>query len=249
MTLQDKIASLRKESNLSQSEVAEQMGVQFQTVSRWENGYRVPELDNLIKIADVFGVSLDIFRQDVSDLHLPHPLGKEMFGKETPRLNEVPLKFGSTQATSEEKAILGFCGAYLDSLPKEFFVQGAGQNSEYGIGRYFWERNLDLLMFIGFVPPLQEENPDFAFSISINTERPLSEEMLAQCKVLQKTDGESENWIYAPIECGFVPNSTTIGKEMPPSIKKTVDTSLKTVMQIARTALETPMFEMFGRGK
>lgn len=54
-----KIRRLRKERELTQSQFAEAICVSFQAVSNWERGIVPPELDNLIAIADFFGVLVD----------------------------------------------------------------------------------------------------------------------------------------------------------------------------------------------
>lgn len=59
MTLAEKILTLRTGRNLSQGELAEKLEVSRQSVSKWETGQSVPELDKLIKLADLFGVSVD----------------------------------------------------------------------------------------------------------------------------------------------------------------------------------------------
>lgn len=59
MSLSEKILHLRTQKGLSQLELAEQLGVSRQSVSKWETGQSVPDLDKLIKLADLFGVSVD----------------------------------------------------------------------------------------------------------------------------------------------------------------------------------------------
>lgn len=57
--LSEKIRSLRKNSGLSQEELAERIDVSRQAVSKWELGSAVPTADKLVELADFFGVSLD----------------------------------------------------------------------------------------------------------------------------------------------------------------------------------------------
>ena len=59
MSLSEKILSLRTGLGLSQEELAEQLAVSRQSVSKWETGQSVPDLDKLIKLADLFGISVD----------------------------------------------------------------------------------------------------------------------------------------------------------------------------------------------
>ena len=59
MNLQDNLIQLRKQKGFSQEELAYQLGVSRQSVSKWEAGISLPELDRLIEIADLYKVSLD----------------------------------------------------------------------------------------------------------------------------------------------------------------------------------------------
>ena len=59
MILADKIIELRKKAGWSQEELAAQLGVTRQSVSKWENDTAQPELSKLTIMCDLFGVSLD----------------------------------------------------------------------------------------------------------------------------------------------------------------------------------------------
>ena len=49
---------LRKQKGLTQEQIAEKFNVSNRTVSRWENGYNLPDLDILIEISDYYEVDL-----------------------------------------------------------------------------------------------------------------------------------------------------------------------------------------------
>ena len=59
MTLGQRIQELRKQHNLSQEGLGEKLGVSRQAVSRWEMDGAVPEVDKLVALSRVFGVSLN----------------------------------------------------------------------------------------------------------------------------------------------------------------------------------------------
>ncbi len=59
MDLGKRIYELRKEKNLSQGELAEMLEVSRQSISKWETDSSVPELDKLLKMSTIFGISLD----------------------------------------------------------------------------------------------------------------------------------------------------------------------------------------------
>ena len=55
----NRLLQYRKENNLSQEELAEKIGVSRQAVSKWERAEASPDTDNLIRLAEIYGVSLD----------------------------------------------------------------------------------------------------------------------------------------------------------------------------------------------
>ena len=59
MTLGEKISALRAARGMKQDELAAALGVSRQSVSKWETGASVPELDKLVQLAGLFGVTLD----------------------------------------------------------------------------------------------------------------------------------------------------------------------------------------------
>ena len=70
----NRLLQYRKENNLSQEELAERIGVSRQAVSKWERAEASPDTDNLIRLAEVYGVSLD----------------EMLTGKKTEPQNETP---------------------------------------------------------------------------------------------------------------------------------------------------------------
>ncbi len=59
MSIGNKIYELRVSNNLSQSDLADRLDVSRQSVSKWETDSSIPDLDKLIKMCDIFNVSLD----------------------------------------------------------------------------------------------------------------------------------------------------------------------------------------------
>ena len=59
MTIADRIIKLRKDAGLSQEAFAEKLGVSRQSVSKWESGNVMPDLNNLVAMCELFGVSSD----------------------------------------------------------------------------------------------------------------------------------------------------------------------------------------------
>ena len=59
MELSERILTLRKQKGLSQSELADLIGVSRQAVSKWESGQALPDLDKIIVLSDIFDISID----------------------------------------------------------------------------------------------------------------------------------------------------------------------------------------------
>lgn len=59
MTLGQRIQKGRKENGLSQEDLAEQLGVSRQAASRWENDNGYPEMEKIIRLSQIYQVSLD----------------------------------------------------------------------------------------------------------------------------------------------------------------------------------------------
>lgn len=59
MTLSDRLQVLRKSHNLSQEQLAEKLNVSRQAISKWESGQANPDINNLLKLSDIYETSTD----------------------------------------------------------------------------------------------------------------------------------------------------------------------------------------------
>jgi len=64
MILAEKIIKLRKQNGWSQEDLAMHMGVSRQSVSKWESMTSIPDLDKIVKLSQLFGVSTDYLLKD-----------------------------------------------------------------------------------------------------------------------------------------------------------------------------------------
>ena len=64
MILAEKIALLRRQNGWSQEELADQLNVSRQAVSKWEGGTSIPDLDKILKLSALFEVSTDYLLKD-----------------------------------------------------------------------------------------------------------------------------------------------------------------------------------------
>lgn len=60
MELQEKLNILRKQHKLTQMELAHELEVSRQAISKWEQGTALPSTENLIRLAELYGVSVEV---------------------------------------------------------------------------------------------------------------------------------------------------------------------------------------------
>ena len=107
MILADKIINERKKNGWSQEELAEMLEVSRQSVSKWEGAQSVPDLQKILKMAEVFGVSTDYLLKDEIE---PEPI-KENAG------SMIPTDGGNVRRVSMEEAS-EFISLKKEILPK-----------------------------------------------------------------------------------------------------------------------------------
>ncbi|MBQ4649102.1 MAG: helix-turn-helix transcriptional regulator [Firmicutes bacterium] len=73
MTLGERIMTLRTERQMSQSDLAEALDVSRQSISKWETDTSVPELEKLVMLCDIFGVSMDMLVRGVGEKESEEP--------------------------------------------------------------------------------------------------------------------------------------------------------------------------------
>ncbi len=94
MTLGKNIVRLRTQKNWSQGDLADALEISRQSVSKWETDVSIPELDNLLRLSALFGVTLDELVR-----------GEELPKTETamPAAQTVPTSFASQVTPEREK--------------------------------------------------------------------------------------------------------------------------------------------------
>lgn len=78
----NRLVKLRKEKGLSQEDLAAQIGISRQAVSKWERAEASPDTDNLILLARLYGISLDTLL--ATEDEIPEPRREEPFRSEDP---------------------------------------------------------------------------------------------------------------------------------------------------------------------
>lgn len=114
MTLAEKILSLRTQRGMSQDDLAEKMEVSRQSVSKWETGQSTPDLDKIIRLADLFGVSVDELVREGERPQPPEPPQPQVVYVERRRELSPVQKLGVVMEISGAAlAIIGLMGAPL----------------------------------------------------------------------------------------------------------------------------------------
>lgn len=83
MIIADKIVSLRKRAGWSQEELAEKLGVTRQSVSKWEGAQSVPDMDKVVSMSRLFGVTTDYLLKDELEEDAPCAVAED---------NDPPLR-------------------------------------------------------------------------------------------------------------------------------------------------------------
>lgn len=139
MIFADKLIALRRQSGWSQEELAQQLGVTRQSVSKWEGAQAVPELDKILQLSRLFGVSVDYLLKD--ELEQPGPCA----AAEEPSLRRVSMEEANAFLAAKEQTAgpmaLGIalcilspvCLFFLTTLA-EFRNTPLSENAAAGIG-------------------------------------------------------------------------------------------------------------------
>lgn len=113
--LSEKIYSLRKKKGLSQEELAFQLDVSRQAVSKWESGASVPESSKLIALSEYFNVSVDYLIKDKAE-EIPENSEKEEEKRETPAAHEKNISHNKKTVAGLTVCLLGAAGMLIWGL-------------------------------------------------------------------------------------------------------------------------------------
>ena len=91
MTLGERIAAFRNAQKLSQGDLAEKLNVSRQSVSKWETNTSVPELDKLLQLSELFGVTLDelVRGNTAEEKTAPEPVQTQVIVQQTMNTQKI----------------------------------------------------------------------------------------------------------------------------------------------------------------
>ena len=130
MILADKIIRLRKKNGWSQEELAEKINVSRQAVSKWESAQTVPDLEKILMLGALFGVTTDYLLKD--------EIESEEFssGGEDSAVLRLTLAEANEYLAWEEKSSLRIAAAtflcVFSPIPL-VFLAGAAEAAKYGV--------------------------------------------------------------------------------------------------------------------
>lgn len=94
MTIGEKIKKLREEQNISQEHLAKMLDVSWRLVAKWERSDAIPEIDKIVRLSEIFGVSTDVLINDDIELN----------STEAPKKQKHTLSFSEVSEFIEAKS-------------------------------------------------------------------------------------------------------------------------------------------------
>ena len=144
MTFGDKLQFLRKTKGISQEQLASQLEISRQAISKWENNSSIPDVENIMKLSNIFEVSTDYLLKsevEISKLDMKN------------NSNQGKLKISSLGSIF---IILGFIGVFIMGILSAIRpVSIIGDRNISGFPAYLisneivWLFALCLLTFVG----------------------------------------------------------------------------------------------------
>lgn len=147
MTVGQKIKKLRNEKNLTQKDLADQVHVTFQTVSKWENDENEPDIGTLRELTKLFGCSMDYLLSEDDEQPVEEP--KQEVVEATPVVAPVEQVTKTIIIHQKEMHVCERCKKDIpeDELAMEQICTrpaGRGHSAEYRQG-YYHQHCLDEL--------------------------------------------------------------------------------------------------------
>ena len=99
MILGEKIAQLRRNNGWSQEELADKMEVSRQAVSKWESNQTTPDLERILRLSSLFGVTIDYLLKDDAAPEIPRAEAEE-----DPQIRLISLADAADYLTLRERA-------------------------------------------------------------------------------------------------------------------------------------------------
>lgn len=110
----ERLQALRKKAGYSQEQVAEMLGLSRQAISKWESGQGKPEIDNVIKLTEIYHVSADYILLGTENKEVkPTPEKKGLSIEYRKAIGIVMIVVGTAIATLFLITALGLLSKYV----------------------------------------------------------------------------------------------------------------------------------------
>ena len=131
MILADKIIELRKKNGWSQEDLAEKLDFSRQSISKWESAQSIPDMNKILKLSEIFGVSTDFLLKDDMDTaeYVEIPVDEDNEHKVRSVSMEEASEFISVRREQSGRIALGVMLCIL--CPVLLIVLGGGQDSGF----------------------------------------------------------------------------------------------------------------------
>ena len=155
MILADKIIDLRKKNGWSQEELAEKLGVSRQSISKWESAQSVPDMNRILAMSRLFGVSTDYLLKDELEPEDASPVGDaptQARGADDLPLRQVSMEDANAYlAAKDTEAKLVAQGVMLCILSPVLLLVLIGLQEFYGFLSEIQATGIGLAVLIGMV--------------------------------------------------------------------------------------------------
>ena len=154
MTISDRIRELRRKRGMSQEELAEQIGISRQAVSKWESGQSMPDLDKVILLSEYFEVTTDYLLKGIQPT-MPQaqktPANALVFAITGTAFNVIGLATSCGVWYEEQDAMAIVIGLIFMAMGCMIFGIGMVCSAEHTRRKakyMFWKINIWILSFL-----------------------------------------------------------------------------------------------------
>lgn len=153
MNIADRIQNLRKGKGISQEELADQVGVSRQAVSKWESEQSVPDIDKIILMSEYFDVTTDYILKGIESPKQAKEktVNANVFVIVATVLNFIGLIVASAVWYEEQvpmALVIGLIFMALGCMAFGVGLLGSAQDTREKAKQNFWAVNIWLLCFI-----------------------------------------------------------------------------------------------------
>lgn len=149
--LSERIQLLRRQQGFSQEELADRLGVSRQAVSKWESGQSTPDLERVVAMSEVFGVTTDYLLKGAAPAGAARAGGPQLAVSAATALDLLGVLAAAAVWHEYQNSLALVLGAALLAAGCMVYAAGTASQPEparAAARRVFWQRNIWLLSFL-----------------------------------------------------------------------------------------------------